>query len=251
MRIRTYLARIKRRLFKKPFLADKKYPPYWFDKVLKSSNVLAVQIGSNDGKTGDPLYPLFLKNTHWKGLFVEPVPYLFQRLQQNYPDTARFSFENVAINEGAKLPFFWVDPSIKGAKADLPFWYDQMGSFNKEHIVEGLGADYEPFIRSEELEGITLDTLFERNQMQHFDIIHIDTEGYDWKVLSQLNLSKYHPKFILYESNHLSDTDLKASYQFLREQYHIFSIGIDSLAVSKKVGKEVIAEMGKYMQAVG
>jgi hypothetical protein len=40
-----------------------------------------VQIGSNDGTTGDPLRT-FTEANDWSGLLVEPVPYVFARLQR-------------------------------------------------------------------------------------------------------------------------------------------------------------------------
>ena len=43
-----------------------------------------VQIGSNDGKTGDPIYELVSKNQHWKGVLVEPVDFLHRKLKANY-----------------------------------------------------------------------------------------------------------------------------------------------------------------------
>lgn len=247
MKVRVLLARLKRKLLKKPFLKDPQYPPYWFNKMLGGKNAFIVQIGSNDGKTGDPLNELLQINPKWKALFVEPVPFLFQRLKSNYPDANRFQFENVAINQGEKLEFYWVDASAKESINDLPFWYDQLGSFDQEHITKQLGESIQPFIRSEELEGITLPTLIQRNQLDKIDVLHIDTEGYDWKILSQLDLNSYSPKFILYEMNHLSATEMEASVQFLKGQYELFHIGIDILAVNRDCDSTQLAAMKKSM----
>ena len=73
-------------------------PSYWLPKLVICKKAQIVQIGSNDGKTGDPLYPLLNSHPEWKALFVEPVPYLFKRLKNSYPDTTRFTFENAAIS---------------------------------------------------------------------------------------------------------------------------------------------------------
>lgn len=245
MKLKRIVKKIKRRLFDKPYIKDKRFPAYWFHQILGKQAAFLVQIGSNDGKTGDPLFELLQKNQQWKALFVEPVPYLFERLQKNYPNTKRFHFENAAINEGEALEFHWVDPIIIEKEKDLPFWYDQIGSFNKKHIINVLDNKLEPYIISKTLEGITLNTLFERQQIQQFDILHIDTEGYDWNVLSQLNQEKYKPTFILYEHLHLSKADLEASYAFLNPNYQLFKIGIDVLAVHQKVGQDILRDMEK------
>ena len=202
MKLRTLLARVKRKVFKKSFLKDPTYPPFWFDRLLGKQAASIVQIGSNDGKTGDPIYPLLQKNKNWKAVFVEPVPYVFEQLKKNYPDNSRFRFENVAINNGERLTFYWVDSAAKKSFPDLPFWFDQLGSFDRQHILKHFDGKLEPFIKSADLEGITLSTLFARNNIQKIDLLHIDTEGYDWNILSQLDQDQYDPQFILYE--HLS-----------------------------------------------
>lgn len=250
MKIRIILARIKRRLLKKPYEKDPKFPAYWFNQVLGNREAQIVQIGSNDGKTGDPLNTLLHKHKKWKGVFVEPVPYLFEKLKENYKDSSRFSFENVAINEGETLEFYWVDPAARDILKNLPYWYDQLGSFNRNHISKQLDGKLEPFILSTELEGIKLLDLFNRNKLKNVNLLHIDTEGYDWNILSQLNLNQYSPEFILFESNHLSKTDLIDSYNFLEKKYVIFDSGIDILAVNKSIGEGHMKKMTNHLQRI-
>lgn len=249
-KIRTILARIKRKFFQQPFMKNKHYTAYWMDKLLNDKNAFLVQIGSNDGKTGDPLYPLLQKYKNWRALFVEPVPYSFKKLKSNYPDNKRFQFENVAINEGIQMPFYWVNSKAKESLPDLPYWFDQLGSFDKTHITKHFDQALEPFIETTILEGINLKTLFERNNISKIDVLHIDTEGYDWNILSQLDLNLFEPSFILYEHNHLSEKDKKASFSFLKEKYHLLMIGIDILAVHKVAGKGIIQQMKPFMKEV-
>lgn len=244
--IKTLLARFKRSIFKRPFLKDKRLPAFWMDKLLPEEAYL-IQIGSNDGKTGDPLYPLLQKNKKWKALFVEPVPYSFEKLKNNYPDTQRFSFENVAINEGKSMEFYWVNAAAKDALPDLPYWFDQLGSFDKQHILKHFDGALAPFIQTKMLEGINLETLFSRNEVQQISVLHIDTEGYDWKILSQLNLQQFQPMFILFEHHHLTEKERSAATQFLGKTYTAFTLGIDTLAVHNKLGLEEINKMKKYM----
>jgi FkbM family methyltransferase len=246
----TYLARIKRKLLQKPYLEDKRFPAYWFDQLLGDELAFIVQIGSNDGKTGDPLYPLFQKHQRWKGLLVEPVPYAFERLSVNYPDRNRFKLENVAVNQGQVLDFYWVDPAAADAIPDLPYWYDQLGSFDKAHILKELNGVLAPFIRTTHLEGITLKTLLERNEIENIDILHLDTEGYDWKILSQLDLDNYLPAFILFEYHHLPIEEMQAVQHFLAENYQLFKVGIDILAVNKVVGEKTIEAMRRRMTMI-
>ena len=61
-------------------------------------NVFFVQVGSNDGIRADPLYPWIIKYC-WRGILIEPVQYLFEKLKHNYRDREGLIFENAAIAE--------------------------------------------------------------------------------------------------------------------------------------------------------
>lgn len=249
MSLRVQLARIKRKLLQKPWLKDKQFPGYWCDTLLGGKSAQVVQIGSNDGKTGDPLFELFQKHRQWNGLFVEPVPYLFQRLKSNYRDAERFRFENAAIGtEEQPLTFYWVDPKARETLPDLPYWYDQLGSFNKNRIAEELDGKLLPFMLSAELESIRLETLLQRHSIQHIDLLHIDTEGYDWNILSQLPIDRIAPTFIMFEYNHLSEADVAAAKAFLAVQYTVFNVGIDLFAVNNSVGSATLTTMKQHLQ---
>jgi FkbM family methyltransferase len=181
-------------------------------------------------------------------LLVEPIPYFFEKLAENYPDRSRFTLENVAINKGERLPFYWVDPTAKAVLQDLAYWAEQLGSFDKSHITKELGQQIEPFILSQELEGVSVSTLLKRNQVDQIDILHIDAEGYDWKILSQFDLMRYQPKFILFEYHHLPKEELQAAIQFLQPHYQLFHLGIDVLAVHNNINNSLQQEMQQHLK---
>lgn len=205
---------------------------YWLRQLVVARNLQVVQIGSNDGKTGDPLHRLLKRNPKWNALFVEPVPHLFTRLKANYGPSDRFRFENAAINDGRCQTFYSVDEAARTAIPDLPKWHDQLGSFNPDHITNRL-PQLAPFVRPIQVAGITLPELLRKHGITDIGILHIDTEGYDYKVLSQLDLRATVPQVILFEHKHLSKEERIAALKFLDAQYRVFQLGIDMLAVSR------------------
>jgi len=207
-------------------------PAYWLEKLVVAPAIQVVQVGSNDGRTGDPLHPLLKKRRDWKGLFVEPVPYLFERLKAGYGRSDRFQFENSAITEGKSVKFFWVDEAAKREVPDLPEWYDQLGGFDRNHITQLLPV-LEPFIRQAEISGMTLPELFRKHHITEIGILHIDTEGYDFKVLAQLDLKTTAPEIILFEHKHLSVEERMAAVALLDPHYRVFQLGGDMLAVNR------------------
>jgi len=220
----------------------KLFPPinsqsYWINKIVKNSDIYVVQIGSNDGKTGDPIFKLIRKNKNWKVLFVEPVPYLFEKLKNNYPSEPRFIFENAAINDGSRQNFNAVSSVANKAIPDLPGWYDQLGSFDRDNIVKNLGGLLEPFIIELDIQGMTLNELLKKNRIDKLELLHIDTEGYDWKILSQLDLNKYNPLIILFEQIHLQNSEREDAINFLQDLYYIFQFGLDFLCIRRDRNK--------------
>ncbi len=239
-----------RRATKVPYLRDPRYPAYWFDRLLGGKPARIVQIGSNDGKTGDPLHELLLRHRSWSGLFVEPIPYIFERLKNNYPNEDRFRFANVAINEGERMPFYHVTAAAKVAHPELPEWYDQLGSFNRAHLENHLDGKLVPFIESLEVTGRTLPELLRSQAVESIDILHIDCEGYDWRVLSQLDLERFQPTFILFEYHHLIPEEAAAARTFLARDYVVHQTGIDYLAVHRRTDGAELAGLARKMTVV-
>ncbi|WP_114750960.1 FkbM family methyltransferase [Pleomorphovibrio marinus] len=208
----------------------------WISKAILNQHATVVQIGSNDGKTRDPLYPLMKEHICWHGLFVEPVPYLLERLRGNYMSLAspnRFHFYNGAVNDGSPQDFYFIDPHAKYVIPGLPDWYDQIGSFDRLHILGHMEGRLAPFILRMKVKGTTLPVLLDMFCIKHIDLLHIDAEGYDWAILSQLDLQTFIPKIIIFEHKHLSENELNQSVAQFSEEYEIFLFKNDFLCLLK------------------
>jgi FkbM family methyltransferase len=192
-----------------------------------------VQIGSNDGKTGDPLYPLIRRNKHWKCVFVEPVPYLFERLKSNYGNHERFVFVNAAINDGTDAPFFYIDQQARSDLPDEPAYIEQLGSFDRSHIIKHHDGILAPYLREVSVTGRTLPQLLADCGVADVDILHIDAEGCDWHILSQLDLSVTRPKLILFEHIHLAESEKAQAKNRLLRHYDVSDCGADYLCVRR------------------
>ena len=222
---------------------DRSAPSYWIQRILPRHEGIAVQIGSNDGRTGDPLHDWLKCRNGWSAVFVEPVPLLFARLKETYSGYHRFSFENTVVNSnGSEVIFYWVSEDAGSALPNLPWWHDQLGGFNRDHITNHL-PELEPFIKSSTLPGITLMGLFERHRIRDMDLLHIDTEGADWMILRQLDLKRYRPRVILYERKHLSQSEERSSILFLQGDCALYNLGADILAISKEANNAMQATL--------
>lgn len=204
---------------------------YWARKACSNAACDVVVIGANDGKSAGPFQVLFRLRKAWRILSVEPVPYLYERLKNFYPSEERFRFENLAINDGSEMEFFWVDQRARKELGDIPHWFDQLGSFDRDHIVKHLDGQLEPYIVSSPIQGVTLDHLLKRNSIRDLQLLIIDAEGYDWEILSQLDLESYKPTMIMFEQAHLDLERREEILAFFGSSYGVFSFGNDCLAL--------------------
>jgi FkbM family methyltransferase len=227
---RCTAGRIKRYLFPPPL------PAITLAKMFGGKPAVIVQVGSNDGCQGDPIAKLIRENPAWRVLFIEPLPHVFRRLVANYPESPNYSFENVAISwERGMRRMYYVSDEIRNVRPEVPFWYDQLGSFDRGHILKH-GVEFEPFITSEEVPCEPLIDTLARHGITSIDLLHIDTEGYDFEVIKQLDLIRQAPMAILYEHKHLSDADKIAIEGLLRHAgYRAQRVFADTLAL-KAIG---------------
>ncbi len=198
---------------------------------------MLVKIGAHDGVQNDPLRELIVANPQWTVLFIEPVRAVYDRLLQNYPSSGGlYRFENVAIaDQPGTKPFYYVSDEITKAIANVPWWYDELGSFDRNHIVKH-DPIFEPFIIAENIRCDTLAAVLDRHGLTAgVDFIHIDTEGYDYEVLKQIDFSPRRLRAILYENKHLSDSDNAAAEALLEAAgYRTKQFGEDTLAIRRR-----------------
>ncbi len=195
-----------------------------------------VKVGANDGIGGDPCPELLAADTKWKGLLIEPVPYLFKRLHANIQFSPRFCLEQIAI--GAKegyAPFYYVDEKAKQAIPNLPPWFDNLGSFDQNHILKHLDGILAPFIIKAEVRVAPLSVVLARNKIQEVHLLHVDTEGHDYEVLKTLDFAQCTPIAIFIEHKHLSEVDKLGMLQLLGQRnYNVQDCGDDFFAIQDR-----------------
>jgi FkbM family methyltransferase len=170
-----------------------------------AGQVFFVQVGSNDGVHDDPLHDLIRRHPEWRGIFVEPVASMFSRLRRNYHDDPRFVFLNVAVGRTRGTQnFYYVSEAAPAAVSGLPDWHSRIGSFSRAHITTLLGPTIEPFIVEAAVEAVPLADILAEHAVESIDLLHVDAEGFDDEVLSQLDFGRYRPRVILIEHAHLS-----------------------------------------------
>ena len=197
-----------------------------------STNPFFLQIGANDGVAGDPIHELVI-TYRWKGILVEPVPYLFDKLKKNYARAAcRLVFENVAISTEAEKRIIYY---IADENNDLPNWVKGINSFNKAHILwqECNFPSIRDYVEEQAIDCISLRELMTRNNIDKVNLLLIDVEGYDYEVLKQLDIFAELPEVVIYEHKCLGPKKRESQQFILSKGYDIFESDGDTVAVRK------------------
>lgn len=202
------------------------------ERVGRGAPCVFMEVGANDGVRHDPLRDSILKHK-LRGIFIEPIPELFQKLQANYAGHPDLIFENCAIGpvDGtATLYRFRPDPS-------LPDFASELASFNREHLAKkSFGIkDPEKFIESVEIQSRTMASILARHGNLRINVLQIDTEGYDFEIIKAALSAGMLPEIVHYENAHLSRQDRRACCeQLVAKGYGFMDLGTDSIAILKE-----------------
>ena len=162
---------------------------------LHDSDLFFVQIGAMDGVTADPLREHILASS-WHGLLIEPLPDMFERLRENYAGREGLRFERAAIvDRSGPVEMFRVDPQ---QLARFPSWVGGLSSLHgdrnnlsKPRIRRHAGRVTVP--------GRTLAEVLAEHAARRIDLLVIDTEGHDQRVLGPLDFERSPPAIIYLE----------------------------------------------------
>lgn len=256
----TIRQKVKKQLIKTPYIYRKlsyliNYRYYhWKPKKISSLNKIVelyadfrqdvkfVQIGANDGVMEDHLHDA-IKNYHWKGVLVEPVEYLFNKLKKNYHDCKGLYFENSAISDNEETRFFY---RLDNKDGQLPSWAEGLGSFKKDVILchKNEINNFEKFLLMEKFDCITFDQLITKYNLYNLNFLQIDTEGYDYEILKSIDFKKYNLEIILFEHCHMKEINYKHLCSILKRNFKLVYHNLDTLAIQK----EVFKYMKKYIK---
>lgn len=192
-----------------------------------------VQVGAHDGTQLDPLREALL-GSRWRGIMVEPVPYVFERLAARYRTNPRVVLENVAVaHVDGMRPFHFLAEA--GSGDDVWRWYDALGSFKREVVLShrALVGDIDARLVTVDVPCATFTTLCTRNGFERVDVVQIDTEGFDREVLELVDFARFEPALVMFEHLHL-DADDRAACRALLARHGLEQVsdGMDTVAVS-------------------
>ena len=158
----------------------------------------------------------------WRGILVEPLSDCFARLKDNYREDPNLIFENVAISDQAEVRSFY---RIREGLDYLPEWCKGLGTFHLDVLLTHRWAlpDVERYVERLEVPCISLAELLEKHRVKAVDLLLLDTEGYDYEIIKQIDFNRIKPALIAFEHEYIKKQDRWKCEELLKNQGYLLT----------------------------
>lgn len=199
------------------------------EEIFKKEIRQLIQIGANDGNRFDTLNK-YIKKNKTNSILIEPIKKNFDDLKENYKECNFVKVENLAISINNEISFLY--------KVDEKFLnlYDShipgITSFDRNHLIKhGVKRRH---ISKEKVTSNTIEQIINKYKLTCLDLLFIDTEGYDGKlVLDFLKIQLFTP-IIIFEYIHINNYEFSEVIEkLLSSQYKFFSINENLICLPK------------------
>ena len=141
-------------------------------------------------------------------LLVEPVPYNYLELESVYGKS-----ENIFISRNGVIDQNKIDSFYFVKKDSIPLlgkhWASQIGSFDKNHILNHKNKRFkieDSDIDKIDINFITFNDLIKEYSIGSIEMLQIDIEGAEYKIMKSINYDELSINQILFESKHFDGT---------------------------------------------
>lgn len=207
-----------------------------------------MQIGANDGMRNDPARE-FIVEGNWHGVLVEPNPFAFEQLKQNYAycNRGHLHFREAAIsNQGGTLPIFTHRLEyLRTLPREVALNMTRKTSANRQHLEmngchDSQGATIPGAIENivrVEVPCMTVAQAIEGVFPQpRLDLLVMDVEGHERAVLEAIDFQAVPVKAIFFEYEHLAGSEGDVRQLLEGNGFTLIQSGRDALAVHHSVG---------------
>ena len=150
-----------------------------------------VEVGAFDGMSWSN--SSCLAEAGWKGLLFEPVPQHYNRCAARYRDNKNVDVVKCCIGDYNGEAKVYLGSSLSTTSIEM------IKVFNSLDWSKHIGHNEKKFIKSEIY---TLDSMLEKhNWPENFDVLVVDTEGTELKVLQGFDVDRWAPKVAIIEAH--------------------------------------------------
>jgi FkbM family methyltransferase len=159
-----------------------------------------IECGAFDGLT-ECSCKFFEETLGWKGYNIEPLPWLYDTLCQNRPESINCNY--ALSTHSNKARFQAVDHPEFGLNCTN-------GSLNHCESHKKILKQMKVSFKEVEVQCITWSRFIEEQNIQHIDLMVLDIEGHELEVLKTLNRTMVLPDLFCIEVGHLGLDAIKS-----------------------------------------
>ena len=217
----------------------------YFDKALhylgkRGEKLFTLNIGSMDGVMFDELCG-YSRVYGFKGLYVEPISYLFERLKKNIGNDNLF--ENSAISDyNGEIEMIMIDQEAIDKNIVDQCFYGMSAVYPPKNCLgrEGDKQTVEKYGVKIKVPCITLETLLKKHSIQCVDVIKMDTEGHDYIIFRQIDFARYKPKVVRLEWINLTESEQKFVIDTFEKNHYVYNMSSqDIMAIPQSLADEI------------
>ena len=175
-----------------------------------------LQIGANDGIRADPVYPFITKH-RLSSLLIEPHPVLFGILKANYAKFPEVQLANIAIVNSDVQTISLYSPNDELLEKNQRL--SGLCSLDRDQLAQSLRIfgfrNAHSLIQEICVPARTVRAMLREQAIDNIDILQIDAEGYDWKLLQQFDLASLNVQLINFEFFNLKHEEQSSCIEFL------------------------------------
>jgi len=171
-----------------------------------------IQVGAYDGVSTDPLNR-YIARCGWRGVMLEPQSGPAAQLRQLYKDNA-----NIVVLEAAIAGQRGTRPLYTVVGDDLPIWAGGMAAFDRTHILrqDYLFPGIEKFIQEVSVACVTFaDVIDAHPAANEIDLLQIDAEGEDGRILSLFPFDRQKPAIVHWEIKNMTRREQETALDLL------------------------------------
>ena len=185
----------------------------------KYKKIRFITIGANDGIHADPIYK-YIKNKNWEGILIEPNKPVFDKLMKNYRNNKNnLQFENIAIGKTGYIDLYWCE-ELSG-----------VSSTNFDHVFTHTNGKF--IIKKSEIKMIEFNDFISNNiSFSDINILLIDTEGWDAKIIESIDFNFFKSDIIIFENSHINNLEYYNCVNYLKNNNYVtYKSNQDSVAI--------------------
>lgn len=182
-----------------------------FERYFPDTNIRGtfVECGAFDGQT-ECSCKFFEETMGWTAYNLEPVPWIFERLEANRPDSNNF---NVGLSDKTGTASFQSVIHPKYGRQTTIGAIDH--SPELKAALEAEGCTFEPV----EIQVMSWSDFIARTGLKEIDLMVLDVEGHELAVLSGMQDSPVLPKVMCIEFGHAGFDRIRTLMNFMGYEY--------------------------------